>query len=484
MNERLPYEEQINQQLNELPLPDENRAWADMKRRLEEDDDDGIVVWWRRGCMLWGLLLLVLLATGWWFLKPHEWFHSKTIKEEIKTEKQNKNSPGKINGDDTVVIRTNEIPGPQTQQESIAVRVNKDSARGNETVKRENSSRIKANETIKEQFEITVIRPSRKNASKKIAGRPIKDKEKEQQQPVKKQTGEMQDTEPVQQVTVDKHQPIDNKTDLVAKKDSFLLNKIDSAITTPKNDSLRKTEQKNDSVIVNSIVKKDTSVKKPIFFSAGIAIHQQLPVAGQQLTPYNSLGRKGSIADYIPSVYFRVNKKDRWFAQAEFRYGAPQYIKEFEYRQKIVPDTGQNPAISTVTSSKLKKTYYHQLPLTFNYIVLPNWSVGAGIQWNKFYGLVSEKAVAIRDNLSQQDTVVSKVVVRESIDSATEFKKSYWLGVIETQYQWKRFSLGARYTFGLQPYIEFTLPGGSQQKERSQSIQVFLRYQLWRSKEK
>jgi hypothetical protein len=262
------------------------------------------------------------------------------------------------------------------------------------------------------------------------------------------------------------------------------LSKIDSVITTPKKDSLSKTEQKKDSTIVNSIVKKDTSVKSLIFFSTGIAMHQQLPVAGQQLTPYNSLGRKGSIADYIPSAYFRVNKKDRWFAQAEFRYGAPQYIKEFEYRQKIVPDTGQNPASSTVTSSKLKKTFYHQLPLTFNYIVLPNWSVGAGIQWNKFFGLVSEKAVAIRDNLSQQDTVVSKVVITESIDSATEFKKSYWLGIIETQYQWKRFSLGARYTFGLQPYIQFTLPGGSQQKERSQSIQVFLRYQLWRSKEK
>ena len=475
MNERLPYEEQINQQLNELPLPDANRAWADMKRRLEEDDDDGVVVWWRRGCMLWGLLLLVLLVTGWWFLKPHEWFHSKTIKEEIKTEKQNKNSSGKIN----------EIPGPQTQQEPIPVQVNKDSTQGNEVVKRENSSRIKANETIKEQFEITVIRPSRKSASKKIDSRLIKDKEKEQQQPVKKQTGERQDTNLIQQVTVDKHQPIDNKTDVVITlKDSSLLSKIDSVITTPKNDSLSKTEQKKDSTIANASVKKDTSVKRPIFFSAGIAIHQQLPVAGQQLTPYNSLGRKGSIADYIPSVYFRINKKDRWFVQAEFRYGAPQYIKEFEYRQKIVPDTGQNPTLSTVTSSKLKKTYYHQLPLTFNYIVLPNWSVGAGIQWNKFYGLVSEKAVSIRDNLSQQDTVVSKVIIRESVDSATEFKKSYLLGVIETQYQWKRFSLGARYTFGLQPYIQFTLPGGSQQNERSQSIQVFLRYQLWRSKEK
>ena len=38
MNERLPYEEQLSQQWNNLPLADENMAWADMKRRLEEDD--------------------------------------------------------------------------------------------------------------------------------------------------------------------------------------------------------------------------------------------------------------------------------------------------------------------------------------------------------------------------------------------------------------------------------------------------------------
>jgi hypothetical protein len=56
--------------------------------------------------------------------------------------------------------------------------------------------------------------------------------------------------------------------------------------------------------------------------------------------------------------------------------------------------------------------------------------------------------------------------------------------VFETQYRWKRFSLGARYSFGLQPYIVFTLPGGTQQRERNKSLQVFLRYEIWKSKAK
>ena len=42
MSEKLPYEEQLDQAWDTLPLPDEVMAWKDMKRRLDEDDDDRI----------------------------------------------------------------------------------------------------------------------------------------------------------------------------------------------------------------------------------------------------------------------------------------------------------------------------------------------------------------------------------------------------------------------------------------------------------
>ena len=87
---------------------------------------------------------------------------------------------------------------------------------------------------------------------------------------------------------------------------------------------------------------------------------------GQKLTPYNSLGRKGSLADYIPAVYLRLEKEKKWFLQSEFRYGAPQYEKEILYQQSIVPDTGALTVYTTTTTSTLKKAFYHQLPLTFN----------------------------------------------------------------------------------------------------------------------
>jgi hypothetical protein len=233
--------------------------------------------------------------------------------------------------------------------------------------------------------------------------------------------------------------------------------------------------------------RKDSAKTKATFFSGGISVNQQLPIAGQTATPYNSLGRKGTLLDYIPSVYFRFNKlvnnKDKWFIQAELRYGAPQYTKDLVYGQSIVPDTGNNAQYSTVTSSVLKKTYYHQLPITFNYFVLPNWSVGGGFVWNRFSSAIGDKEIRRKHNvLPALDTFVGKTVVKKIADTSSVFSKSYFQAVIESQYKWKRFSLGARYAFGLDPYIRFTLPGGTQQQEKNSSLQIFLRYQLWKSK--
>jgi len=221
--------------------------------------------------------------------------------------------------------------------------------------------------------------------------------------------------------------------------------------------------------------------KKTISFGAGLSLNQQLPINGQKLTPYSSSGRKGSLGDYIPSVYFRMYKEQRWFLQSEFRYGAPQYTKEFTYKQKITIDTFNQ--LVTTTSNRLKKTFYHQLPVSFNYFVRPNWSVGTGLVWNKFKGAIYDKETRIYNNNTQTDSLVAKGIANSS-KADSNFKKSYFQAVFESQYKWKRFSFGARYAVGIQPYIKFTLPGGTTQEEKNSSINLFIRYELWNSRRK
>jgi hypothetical protein len=494
MSDLLPYEEQVAQQWNDLPLPDENTAWADMKRRLDKDGDDGIIPIWLRGCGLWGLLAIVMLGIGWWFVRPDKWGSKKQGTKSVTTidQKQNgsNNSDKKNNSNDTIhVIKSSGEDKPTDGVKDISTTSSTDSSLTG-------SLHRQKKPLLKKETDISVVTTNAQSKKKETSTNQQKNKgnfENNKKQYNKKEK-KLTETEGVDisiqpgitnkktgdDTVVTKNKPVLKRNDSLSVSTTVSTGKKDAVHRIP-SDSVQK--KKEEPITKTSEPKKDSSKPKKISFSAGIAMHQLIPVDGQKLTPYNSTGRKGSLGDYIPSVYGRMYRNDKWFLQLEFRYGAPQSTKEFLYKQKSKVDTGSQGTIAiTTTSSKLKKTFYHQLPLTFNYFVLPNWSIGTGLVWNKFVSAASEQKVTRGNNSTQPDSVLSNAIVKDKNDSL--FKKSYFQAVFETQYRWKRFSLGARYSFGLQPYIEFTLPGGKQQKERNKSLQVFLRYELWKSKAK
>jgi hypothetical protein len=479
MSERLPYEEQLSQQWNDLPLPDENMAWADMKRRLEEDDDKPFLPFWLRGCAGWGLLGILFLAIGWWIVRPEKWFKARQGHEQVNTVNERK-----VNSSiDTVFNRTDSLT--TTADNGDVDNVEKSKPVMDKTKTTDPAEKIATDNVKYPRDSGKLIRPAVTVINKKEGGTGQKHKTENDNSKIK--------NKPLVHIKEEGSDKEKQQKDPVAIRIQPKEVRIDSLTAIKKPVASTDTTQKQKTDSVKQIIKQEEPVKKPktdstkkkrLEFSAGIGLQQQLPVAGQKSVPYNSQGRKGTLADYIPSVYIRMTRPEKWFLQSEFRYGAPQYVKEFVYRQKLVNDTGSNPVFTRITSSTLKKTYYHQLPLVFNYFVRHNWSLGAGIQWNKFVSAVSEKTMIIRNNFLQQDSLVSKFIQKEKRDTASEFKKSYWQAVVETQYKWKRFSFGARYSFGLEPYIQFTLPGGGPQEEKNSSLQIFIRYELWKSKNK
>ena len=182
-------------------------------------------------------------------------------------------------------------------------------------------------------------------------------------------------------------------------------------------------------------------------------------------------------------------KGNKWFLQAEFRYKSPKKINNllYSYSDFTIPFT----TTRVITSYYLTNVYFHQLPVTFNYFVTKNWSIGAGISWNKFS---SAFATVIREEIiSTTGQPASTITANEFKISKTDssaitgqlrLTDSYFQGIIETQYRWKRFSLGLNYSFGLQPYLKYTPQGTSQLSERNNMLNIFIRYELWKSKQK
>ncbi|MBC7874119.1 MAG: hypothetical protein H7Y01_09000, partial [Ferruginibacter sp.] len=473
MSDRLPYEEQLADRWNDLPVPDEDMAWKDMKERLDKDKDRKTPVWFT-GCGMWGLLLLVLIGLGWWLVRPEKWGSKKEISQTVNNKNQKKENNDDLKKEtylnDTIINTTTDKPQKVVETTTHDIANSNADTSGKNVIPRENQ----AEEIKKNKLPIsTSVNQPRKNIKKTIKpGRQeiITGVQKNKKGKVSKDIQQTQTDKAnvTTQPAIKNNQSIPNKPGVddkpgIAVKDSLkdvpnnIIGKDSSLKGTT--DSTRKETGETPA----KQPKNDSAKKKQIFFGAGLGLQQLIPIDGQKLTPYNSSGRKGSLADYIPSVYFRMYKGDKWFLQAEFRYGAPQYNREFLYNQQIVSDTFGT--ITTTTSTKLKKTFYHQLPITFNYFITKDWSLGGGFVWNKFTSAISEQDRSFRNNLTQTDSILSKGVIVRSEKSDSNFAKSYFQGVLETQYRWKRFSLGARYAFGLQPYIKFSLPGGTQHQE-------------------
>jgi hypothetical protein len=504
MSEKLPYEEQLQHKWDDLPLPDEDMAWKDMKRRLDEEDDDGIIVPPPpAGCRGLGILLsLVLLGGLWWMLHPEKWFmknETKTVqqssfdnkqqningnKTEKKPDDKSENSAEKTNRNDMNERRPDRIVTNKTTTDTSLQRnsISKDGSRVG-TIQTQKSEAVRSQKAL-------LVRDDKQKIVNPVPQKQIRRKEPDnKREPDSKSniitllsdktlTGEK--TKPDSLVAYSKVAPADFEKKNIVSDSLNIISKNQPDTVQRKIEDSAASKIRNPPVNNNPLPREKEKEKKSVFFSGGVGLHQQIPIGGQKWVTYGSLGRKEILTDYIPSLNFRMEKENRWFLQVEFRYGAPQHTKQFVYSQKIVNDTPNQ--VTNTTSSVLRKTFYHQLPLTVNYYILPNWSVGAGVVWNKFHSAVSELEAKRRNFGTQIDSVISKTTLRVKSDSS--LAKSWSQVIFQTQYQWKRFSFGVRYSAGLEPYIRFTLPGLPPQQERNNSFQVFLRYELWKSKEK
>lgn len=474
MSEYLPYEEEISKRLKDLQLPDEDDSWEGMKRLLEEEDNDRpIAAPPLRGCAGYGLALLVLIILGMLIFDPLKWFHSaktEAADNVIITRKQHQQDKDKASshlqelkkmaaantnsGDTTGLYKSAIIEQGDAANMSVDS-VNAVVFKLVKNSKRERSTTDRINQQDQEQYVSGKYNATSINNKPKTVTRNVK--EKIAAGSSRSQVSESMDSTSLQAGLM-----------TVQKTDTTERDKISITNAEPVTTGIKK--QQADSANPAQNEKADSAKKLNYYFSGGIGLHQLVPVAGQKMTPFNSQGRKGSLGDYIPSVYIRFHKDQKWFLQSGFRYGAPQYTKEVIFEQQTIFDSSLG---SITNTSKVKKTFYHQLPISFHYFIFNGFSAGAGVTFNKFTSAVIEQAKYKLDTL-----ISSAVKSKKGVDS--NFVNTYLQGMVELQYHRGRFSGGLSYLFGLKPYLVFTLPGGNQQRESNRSLQLFIRYELWK----
>jgi hypothetical protein len=454
MSEHLPYEN-LDQEFNDLPLPDENASWHRMKEMLDKDDDDGRIVppVLLKSCFGWGMLLLVGLTVAWLVLRPAgRWNettnekHSSSNEVRKPKDKEGSNGPSTINSNSLMEKqKSNKLP---------------------EKIQKRNYQLTQQPIGHLDQLNNLVNSFSKTKRSKRVA----KAKVSETNNSTRERFNRFADNLPAK-ATGNSETNLSDKT---ISADSSLI--ISNQQNSTPQDSVK---PKSLPQPVDSTIQKKTQPQKKLIVAAGLGLQQQIPIAGQTTVPYSYYGREGSLADYIPSIFIQLQNKHNWFVMGEFRFGAAQSVKEFSYNQNTRVDSSTMDV--TMTTMRLKKTYYHQLPLSFNYYLKPNLSVGLGGMYSRFYGAVTEKETDTWNTQTQTSTNFKEIIhIKHFTDSFLYKTQVHFL--VQADYQWKRFSFGFRYTKDIQPYIKYTKPDGTVDEEKNQSLQLMVRYRMWPGK--
>ncbi len=499
MNEIKRYDQALADQLEHIPMLPEDMAWAEMKKMLDEDDDDPVVVpfFKRPGCLLAGLVAALLLIIGGWLYFKRDAAPPVPVSKQVPVNENstgNNVPPGSGNGTDQPGISAtlpdtaaNQLP-VQGQTGSAGIPTVTGAGTGNngdpsgQPVSNTKGSTAGRSAVSITKGGFTTGNDTGKNSTKKRPGYSTRSGGRTKVKIVPPATG---NDENATELTGE------NKSREPQYKDPGKMTAVIQPGATAIEDTI--TKKAPDSI---AIVKKDSvpvkktatvdqpqkekeapqEKKKYWQLAAGLGVYQPIPVAGEPAVPYNRYGRKGSLTDYVPSAYLRLYRSRKWFVHAEFRYGAPQAVKPFDYKQQI------RDSFQTIirTIYQLRKTYYHQVPFSVNYFVLPNLSIGAGVIYNRFTGAVARQNVY--RSSAAQDTLASSTIISDASDE--RFVKDHFQWSAEAQYQWKRLSIGARYSSDLTPYIKFTDLNntGTTIEKKMKALNVFIRYDLWRSK--
>jgi cytoskeletal protein RodZ len=475
------------ERFDDMPLPDMEASWQNMKVRLDKRDQDRkpFILLSRRK---WTLVAMVLISAALiiWFAA------GRMDKQNITATKQLSQSPREQSNHDNTPTQSD------TKTLDLLEHDEKKSDAGSDNPN--NQSQKTTTETTSNDKEQTISKAATAATSNRSTGMSEKalTLERRSSQKLSEKNNNNNRRKSATTKEVIKSNNATNKSELVQSRQTtedttMVVNSNTNATDIGNQHRLQELRidtinASQDIVVADSSSKPGLDVqtdnellktnrkRRNLVLSAGIGLQQPIAIGGQKAISYSYHGRKSILADYTPSIYFRLEKDRKWFIQAEYKYSAGQPIEEFSYSRKTrLADTGK---VLSTTHHYLKKTYYHQLPISFNYFIVPRLSVGTGVIYNRFQGAVTERQITTKNINSQQESISREILNIKRFNDSFLFKTQLQL-LLQAEYQWKRFSFGLRYTHDLQPYIKYTNPEGEVLSRKNNTLQALIRFRIW-----
>lgn len=490
MNKQKPYETELANKLQEVPLPDIELAWNDMEERLGNKKKRRFIPFF---LFKTGIAIgLVAAVSG-----VAIWMHNETDnnkQQSFNKQTQSKLSAAKTNEKQphssttsTLTVSKNAADKQEqqiTQQQKQIISAQQKNNDGNNVI-----ASIKDNNILQKNTVHIKASVAQQRAVTQLSIYQQKPKTKKLLKQKNDNVFEANIGNTVDAENSIKLNQVHPKDISVADSNQFSKSYMQSSIGLEKESTAKDTlttvlnSAKDSSIVTSQTLAKPADSLKPksankkIRLSAGLAFYQQIPVDGQVFAAYNFNGNNAVLTDYIPALHLRMHFK-KWFAEAGFRFAAPLWTNQQEYFRKTVY---LNTTKTVVTNSlQLKKIYYHQLPVSVNYQLNNQFSIGTGLSWNYLYSNVTERTTTTQNILTGTYTSETSIAATKRFTDSFFYSNHVNL-MLQTEYRYKRFGFMLRYSKGLQPYMQFVNAAGEMQQLSQQSLEFIFNIRLWKN---
>jgi hypothetical protein len=239
-----------------------------------------------------------------------------------------------------------------------------------------------------------------------------------------------------------------------------------------------------------SVINKNDSAKnkkaKRIGIAAGIGINQSFPINGQQYSSLNASGSNNALSDYLPVPMFRAYINKKFYMQLEAQINAPQYTKSLLVKSEpTVVSVGSTLVITSQDSGTIKKLFYFNIPLSVHYSPFKNFYIGTGLQFSLLTNGVGSFYSMLDSSTNGNSTFLFTSYKTDKLKNSSvfeQFKKSEWRFLLDANYQWKNLELGAKYNQAFNNFINAKISSAQVTQSRNSSIQIYVKYVLWKNK--
>lgn len=497
MNEQQRYEKHLAEKFQQLPVPDVETNWQQMKLLLDKEMPRGGGYWrWITGV---GILLLMLGGT-WLFISRQD---SDTVARTgtgIQVDvpgKETPSDPGLVRSSDKTV---------QSKDKGIS---------DDERSSQKNDSQL-SNETKTEDIEKTLPNTSQNINSttgsndKLLSGKRNANPETTSRQKSNRNRRAGNSIDPRSAVPAERipDKKFPGATTAPSDRSPYLPNEVSLKSSSPRYQLRNTISEFEINKLAGETIKQDystlladknaenlkaqkgsskTKTAKSKALAAvenrtlaiGLSLPMGFPLGDQKPGAYNINAKPNTVSDFLPVPHLQYHLNSKLYLQTEVQLMNPQFIQPvLLYENKT-----DFPSTNTVhyNSVYAKKLYYFNLPVGIHYSPFEHFYLGTGLQFSSLVSGVAmheETSFVIgtgnRNLLSQTFTRFKNDSISSRIDNS-EFRL-----MLDANYYWKQFTVGLRYNQALSNYVSFRLNNVTPLfQDKNKSLQFYLRYNLW-----